>query len=194
MMPHRQSTTELLRAFPKLAAVVLVAVGAGAALGFGLTTRTVGDDTSGSSARAPTATGKSRTRTAKMPAPTPAGREQIRVRVISAVLHPARTQSGIRRRRGRLSVHIRAVNRGARRVVPKRPSLLAARQRIPTNPRADGPGTRLGPIDPQQTADVTLRFETAGAVTTQLRTQNRARILVAGRSWPITVKVGNPVR
>lgn len=109
----------------------------------------------------------------------------VRLTVISAVLHPAATPSGKRRRRGRLSVHVKVSNVGTQRVVAARPSLLAARQRIPS-------GLGLPAISAGRTLDVTVRFETKGMVTEQLRTLKRARIVVAGRSWPIAVKVGSP--
>jgi len=118
-------------------------------------------------------------------------RGQLRVTVRAAVLYAASTPSGQRRRRARLVVRAAVENRGSERVVPPRPSLLAARQRIPTNPRADATTTRLGPIEAGETVDVTLRFETAGAVTEQLTTQRRARLLIGGRSSPITVVLGN---
>lgn len=120
-------------------------------------------------------------------------RGQLRVTVLSAVLHPAATPAGIRRKRARLSVRARVRNPGAEPVVPPRPSLLAARQRTPTDARAETPVTSLGTIDAGKTVEVTLRFETAGAVTEQLTWQKRARILVAGRSSPVTVSVGTPV-
>jgi len=135
------------------------------------------------SARAPTTT---------TPASSDQGPfEQVRVTVGVAVLHPARTPSGQARNRARLGV-VTVANRGAERVVLARPSLLAARQRIPTNPAADAPATRLGPIAAGQTVEVTLLFETAGAVMQQVTTQKRARVLIAGRSSPVTVTLGTP--
>ena len=88
---------------------------------------------------------------------------------------------------------VTVVNRGTERVVLPRPSLLAARQHVPTNAAADGPATRLEPIGPDQTVNVTLQFETAGAVTEQLTTQKRAQVLVAGGSSPVSITVGTPV-
>ncbi len=132
------------------------------------------------------------TSTAAEPSPATTTPEPIRVSIISAILHPAGLPSGQRRRRGRLSVHLKLTNGGTQRVVLTPPSVLAARQRIPTNARAVGPQGPLASIDAGMTVDVTLRFETAGSVTEQLATQKRARILVGARSWPITVKVGNP--
>lgn len=115
----------------------------------------------------------------------PRALKPVRVAVVAAVLHPAATPSGQRRRRGRLGVHIKVSNAGSERVVATRPSLLAARQRIPS-------GRRLAAISAGRTLDATVRFETKGTVTEQLRTLKRARIVVAGRSWPIAVKVGSP--
>lgn len=180
-------------------AVIVVSVTAGVILGVALTQLADNDDSAGTltegRGKTPAST-TSRTEPGQQMAPARHGaadaRKQLRLRIISAVLHPAATPSGQRRRRGRLSVHVRVKNHGSQRVVPARPSLLAARQRTRTNPRADGPATRLGPIGAGQTVDVTLRFETAGAVTEQLTTQRRGRILVGGRSWPISVRVGSP--
>jgi hypothetical protein len=75
-------------------------------------------------------------------------------------------------------------------VVLPRPSLLAARQRIASNPAADARGGRLGPIAAGQTQRVTLQFETAGAVTQQLTTQKRARVLIGEHSSAVTVTPG----
>lgn len=191
----------MVRGLGKLLAVVVVAGGVGAALGIGISELTSGEEPSAARTEAATSSIARSTTTVTGPAPgaatTPQSSQdpaaQVTVTVLSAVLHPAATPSGERRRRGRLGVRVRVKNTGAERIVAPRPSLLAARQRIPTNARARGPGSRLGPLAPGATADVTLRFETAGAVTEQLTTQKTARILIAGRSWPITVTVGSPV-
>jgi len=202
MMPRQERVRLLLRALGKFLAVVVVAGGVGALLGIGISKLSSDDepqtaiapDTT-SPTPEPSAGAAVSDATASTPAPASQDPlEQISVTVLFAVLHPAATPSGIRRRRARLGVRVKVTNRGSRRVVPARPSLLAARQRTPTNPHADRPGSRLGPIAAGKTVDVTLRFETAGAVTQQLTTQRRARVLVAGRSWPVRVTVGPPVR
>jgi hypothetical protein len=203
MMPRRDRIRLLLLGLAKLAAVVLVAGSVGVGIGVVLAALTDEDDSAGEvSTDAPAAAQRSSPRVARRipttsttsSASAAPGRPQVGLTVSSAVLHPAATPSGILRRRARLGVHIKVQNRGAETVVLPRPSLLAARQRIPTNPRADRPGTALGPLDAGMTADVTLQFETAGAVTDQLTTQKTAHILVAGRTWPITVEVGRPAQ
>ena len=193
-----------LRGLLKLAVVILAAGAAGTVLGIAISKLT-GDDGPPSVATPPQTDAATPTQTADATtsAPAPASTtppssdqgplEQIRVTVGPAVLHPARTPSGRARKRARLAVRVTVANRGTTRVVLTRPSLLAARQRIPTNAAADAPATRLGPIAAGQTVKVTLKFETAGAVTQQLTTQKRARVLIAGRSSPVTVTVRTPV-
>ena len=182
-MPRGERARLWLRGLLKLAGVVLAAAAGGMALGAGISQLTGDDDARSDRTEASTETAET----------TTGSREQVRVTVGSAVLHPARTPSGRRRNRARLGVRVTVVNRGAQRVVLPRPSLLAARQRIPTNAAADAPGTRLGAVGGGETVKATLQFETAGAVTEQLTTQKRARVLVAGRSWPVTVTIGPPV-
>lgn len=193
MIPRRERARRLLRQLGSLMAVVVVAAGVGGALGVGMSELTSNNEPAGPSAPTPRSTATVAATTSTPAASSEDPLDQVRVTVLSAVLHPASTPSGQRRRRARLGVRVRVQNRSTKRVVPPRPSLLAARQRIPTNPRADAPTTRLGPIDAGQAREVTLRFETAGAVTEQLTTQKRARVLVAGRSWPFTLIVGTPV-
>ena len=205
MMPRGDRARLWLRGLLKLAVVVLVAGAGGMALGIAIAEVTGDDDPPSVATQGPTATSEANEAagpTTSAPAPTTTTRaasdqdplEQVRVTVGSAVLHPARTPSGQVRNRARLGVRVTVVNRGPERVVLERPSLLAARQRVPTNAAADAPGTRLGPIGAGQTVKVTLQFETAGAVTEQLMTTKRARVLVAGRSSPVTVTVGTPVK
>ena len=184
MLPHDERARLLLQNLLQLVAGITACVIVGAALGFTLAALNGSGEPSG----APGASREPAEATTKRAIPTTSGageRKPVRVAVISAVLHPAATPSGKRRRRGRLSVHIKVSNVGTRRVDAARPSLLAARQRILS-------GQRLPAISVGRTLDVTVRFETNGMVTEQLRTLKRARIVVAGRSWPIAVKVGTP--
>ena len=187
-----------LRGLLKLAAVILVAGAGGIALGAAISELT-GEDDATNETTASTATADATTSVPAAAATTarPSEQdplEQVGVTIGSAVLHPARGPSGRRRNRARLGVRVTVVNRGAQRVVLPRPSLLAARRRVPTNAAADAPATRLGPIGAGKTVKVTLQFETAGAVTEQLTTQKRARVLVAGRSSPVTITIGPPAR
>ena len=209
MMPRRERARLLLRGLVKLLAVVAVAGLFGAGLGIGLAQLSDDGEPPTPVAPATTATAQSTTRTTATAAapttttsvpttstPRPAsqdGEAQVRVTVGIAVLHPASTPSGRRRNRARLGVRVTAQNTGAERLVLPRPSLLAARQRVRTNPAADAAGSRLGPIPAGETQQATLQFETAGVVTEQLSNQQQARVLVGDRSYAITVTLGPPV-
>jgi cytoskeletal protein RodZ len=212
MMHRRERARLLLRGLAKLLAVIVVAGLIGVGLGIALSKLSGDDDpvapattvpaqsttTTAAPAPAPvpaaTTTTPTRTTTTPTtpppsppsPAPRPAA-DQIEVTVRFAVLQLATTPSGKRRNRARLGVQVTVRNRGSQRVTLPRPSLLAARQRIPTNPAADARGGRLGPIPARQTRRVTLQFETAGAVTRQLTTKRKARVLIGGRSSTVTV-------
>jgi hypothetical protein len=196
MMHRRRRARRLLRGLAKLAAVVAVAAGVGTGVGFGISALTTGEPT-------PARTAAQRS-TASTPASRPSAStttrapgnalEPIRLTVVSGVLHPAATAADRQRQRARVGVWVTVRNRSARTVALARPSLLAARQRIPTNPRADTPRTHLASIGAGRTVNVALQFETVGAVTQQLQTQRRGRILLAGRSRPVWITVGSPAR
>jgi len=117
----------------------------------------------------------------------------VRVRIVSAILHPAASPSGKRRQRARLSVHIRVTNRGSSPIFPSRPALVSGGVRVKTDPSQDGAATNLGALASGATGDVTLRFETAGAVTKRLRQELRARLTIAGTNVTATVKVGGAI-
>jgi hypothetical protein len=170
---HPRRKERLLRGLVRFVPALLAAAIAGGVLGFAISELTGSDGGPDGVNEAATTTD------------SPGSAPPIRARVVTAVLHPAATPSGKRRQRARLGVRINVENTGAERVSLEPPSLLAARQRIPT-------GTKLQPIAAGKSLDTTVRFETAGAVTRQLTTQKRARIHVGGRSWPLTVKVGSP--
>jgi len=131
----------------------------------------------------------------KRPASTPARKPatDVRVRIVSAILHPATLASGKRRNRARLSVHVRVTNRGGRRISPARPLLVSGDARVRTDPNQDTAETYLGALYPGDTTDVTLRFEIAGAVTRRVQQELHARLIIAGRKTAATVKVGHPV-
>lgn len=171
---HPRRKERLLRGLVRFVPALVAAVLAGAVLGSAISELTGSDDGAGALEYAATTTTGSSTSTSP-----------IRTRVVTAVLHPAATRSGKRRQRARLGVRINVENTGTDRVALSRPSLLAARQRVPT-------GSSLQPLAAAEARDTTVRFETAGAVTRQLTTQKRARILVGGRSVPVTVIVGSP--
>lgn len=169
----------LLRGLAKLVAVVVVAGGAGIVLGIGFAALAGDDDL-------PTPVDETATR-----ADDPTG--PVRVRVIDAVLRPAGSRAGRERQHARLSVEIRVANDGERPETLARPALLVGDKRVETDPGADGPDTSLESLEAGESAAVTLRFEVAGAVTTQLTTQRRARIVVAGRTLPVPFEVGEAV-
>ena len=173
------------------AVVIAVSGGAGALIGVGLSKLTGDDKGAGATVASTGESGADASTTAGAPAaPAPVS---LRVIVRDAVLHPASTPAGMRRKRARLTVRITAQNRGETMVTPARPVLLAAGTRTPTDPQADGPGTKLGALAPGKSASVTLRFETAGTVTAQLNAQRHARVVVGGRSVGLRVALGNPV-
>ena len=187
-----------------LVAVVVVAGVGGLAMGRALAKlssdiEVSSTPTSSSRAASSAATTKITTATTpadKRPASTPARKPatDVRVRIVSAILHPASTASGKRRSRARLSVHVRVTNRGSRRISPARPLLISGDARVKTDRNQDTAETHLGALDPGDTGDVTLRFEIAGVVTQRVQQELRARLTIAGRTTSATVKVGNPVR
>lgn len=166
----------------KLALVVVIAGGSGAVVGYGLSL--LSNDGAGVAPAVKPALTPTQT--------APPSVRSVNVRVIDAVLQPASSASGQRRRRARLSVRIRSENRGARAVTPARPVLIVGHVRTPTDPSADSPRTSMGSLGSGEIANVTLRFEVAGNVTTELVDTRRARVRVAGRSRTIAVKLGQP--
>lgn len=117
----------------------------------------------------------------------------LRLRVTESVLHPAATAAGRLRKRARLTVRL-AISNGTEHVVRSaRPVLISGRTRTPTDPGADGPGTRLDPLASGRATAVTLRFEVQEPTSTLLGVTRRGRILVAGRVLRIPVAPGNPV-
>jgi hypothetical protein len=187
--------TLIVRGIFKLVAVIVIAGGIGAGVGIGLS-KLSGDSDGG--AAAPAATQAATTSTAlsnQSPPPPPPASEQaggISVHIVDAVFHPAESPSGLRRHRARLTVRVQVTNRGTSAVTPVRPSMFVGSAETKTDPNADGPGTSLGTLQPGKAVAVTLRFEIAGTVTTQLRSKLRARVVVAGRSRATLVTIGSP--
>lgn len=174
----------------------------GVALGVGLSKLSGDDDVSGQIGLASTNTTRgsqtgSATRTSTTAASGADDNEdalkKVRVSVRSAVLNTASTPSGMRRNRARLSVRVKIQNRSRERVTLARPTLLAAGERLKTDPGADSPDTRVEELDASRSATVTLIFETAGDVTEELTTQKTARIVVAGRSRSVSIELGEAV-
>jgi len=195
----------LLRGVGKLVAVIVVAGLAGLAIGTGLA-KLSGDDASSTTppdnspgvsspatnTTAPSTTVETTPADKKMStSSTPAN--TVQVRVVSAILHPATSASGKRRRRARLSVHVRVTNRGSRSITLARPVLVSGDARLKSDAKQDAADTNLAAIDPGETSDVTLRFEIAGAVTQRVQEELRARLTIADRNVAATVKVGSPV-
>lgn len=208
----------LLRRLSKLTAVIVVAVAAGVALGIALSTLTDGGSTTSTAKRLTSTTTSTNsaaaarsTATASEPKTTSTvqhaktttrgttrssrpGASRVRVHVVSTVLHRGLTAVARRRNRARLAVHVRVVNHGKRGIANVKP-LLIARAAVRANPAAnDARGSLLRPVAPGSAAEGTLRFETAGAVTTRLVSTRRARLRIAGKTVRLTVQIGRPVR
>lgn len=186
----------LLRGLAKFIAVVAVAALGGLALGTALAKLSGNSDSSTGTADGPTTTSH--------PTATPAATtatvttvttgttsDDVLVLVVSAILHPASSPSGKQRQRARLSVHVRVTNRSRRRLVLSRPVLVSGNARVKTDPRQDTLATNLQALAPGASGDVTLRFETAGTVTTGLQQELRARLTIAGKHLTARVQVGN---
>jgi hypothetical protein len=120
-------------------------------------------------------------------------RQGVRVRILSAVLHPA-PRSGQRRQRALLTVHVRLANRGSRRIIMSRPVLVSGNVRVQTNLKADTGATKLRVLDRGATERLRLRFEIADAVEKQVLQRRRVRLTIAGRNVTVSVTRGRPVR
>ena len=110
---------------------------------------------------------------------------QVRVSVLDSRLFTDSTPSGSEEQRSRVTVRIRAENRGFDRVTLDAPTLRVGSVRIPADPDGD----RFAPLQAGKDVTVTLRFELAGEATPKVVRDRRARILVAGRSLPIRIRV-----
>jgi len=191
----------LLRGLTKLVGVVVVAALAGLAIGTALAelsgdTDGATDVAGGPPAASPAVTNATATAAAReegVSTQTEQSANDVRVRIVSARLRLASSASGQSRQRARLSVRVRVTNGGSRRIVPSRPVLVSAGTRVKTDPNQDSASTNLEALASGATQAVTLRFETAGAVTTRLRRELRARLTIAGRNVTATVKVGDPI-
>jgi len=141
-------------------------------------------------AAAPTATAPT---TATSAAPDP--QAEVRLSVLDARLFTDDTPSGAREQRARVTVRIRAENAGAGSVTLARPILRIGSVRIATDPDAEGlPGSRFAALRPGVAQTVTLRFSLAGEATPKVVRDRRARVLIAGRSVPMRVKLRAPAR
>lgn len=170
----------------KLLVLVLIAAVAGTGLGVGIAALSRESEGTGG----PATSSRGAQSAAEAPAPS---RGNLRVRVLGAVLHPAGTLSGQRRRRARVTVRVSAENRGGGVVTPDRPVLLVAGQRITTDATADSPRTHLSAMPASETRAVTLRFEVGGDVTTTLTRERSAELLLAGQTLGVRVRIGDPI-
>lgn len=202
--------TTFLRSLAKLAALVIVAGGVGVAIGMGLATLSDGDEPAapdeGAATSAPTeppaatstqtttavpaatATVPPVTTTTTSPSTASGRLAQVRVSVLGTRLFTDSTPSGREAQPARVTVRLRAENRGDERVRLKRPTLRVGSVRIP----ADAGGGQFAPLGPGADATVTLRFSLTGEATPKVVRDRRARITVAGRSLPIRVSVQHP--
>jgi len=193
----------------KLLAVVVAAGAIGVLLGIGLAALTGDDDVPppaalGTGATTAATTPPTTPATSSVPAVTatgttpratpPSALAKVRVRVLGTVLRAASTPSGQRRQRARVAVRVRAENTGTTAVTLARPTLTAAGASVKTDPAADAPGTHFGPFAAGETQAVTLRFETASRLTAQLTSERKGQLRIAGRTVPVFVTVGSPLR
>ena len=220
MAARSERARGFLRGLSRFVVLIAVAGGLGAALGAGLvalagdtgpaTTVSGTDRTSETTAIAPSAlpplsVATASTVTAPPPAGTvpaappatttvPGGRlDRVGVRILGAILHPAGTPDGVRRRRSRLTMRVRAINRAGTPLTIPTPVLAVGSVRIRTDPAAETPATRFGELAVAETRAVTLRFELQGEATEKITIDRRARLYVAGRWQAFRLKVGPPV-
>ncbi len=217
-MPARNETVRrFVRGLGRFVGLVAVAGGLGFALGAGLVTLAddVGPETTGARDDAATATTSTGGRTTAAPLvtptiptgtitakpPTPATTTtapsgplaRVRVRVLGAILHPAGTADGKRRRRARLTLRVRAINEGPTPLAIETPLLGIGAVRIRTDSAAETDATRFGELAAGETKAVTLRFELQGEATEKITIDRRARLNIAGRSVAFRLRLGQPV-
>ncbi|MEA2143192.1 MAG: hypothetical protein QOI64_1622 [Solirubrobacteraceae bacterium] len=210
-MARGEGVKRFLRGLAKFVALVLVAGGVGVVLGMGLSnlaeddepsatgaTASVADATPAPAAAEPTATvtttTMATTTTSPTPAPAPSPLSQIRVSVLDARLFTDSSPSGRQEQRARVTVRIRAENAGARRVTLDRPVLRVGSVRVQTDRGAEAAGSEFDPLAAGASQTVTLHFSLAGEATPKLVRDRRARILIAGQSLAMRVKVRAPTR
>lgn len=220
MTPRERVGLLLVRA-ATLVAIVAVAGGIGVALGFALT-KAADDDgatqigtararTTATTANAPgrgvttpartaasaappaTPTSTSTATTATTAAPGSGPLAGVEVRVLGAVLRPAGTPSGMRRRRSRITMRVRAENRGAEAIRIELPVLRVGSRRIRPDSNVLTAESQFGSVAPRAAKAVTLRFELVGDATDKATRDRRARLEIAGRSQPLRITIGAPV-
>lgn len=118
----------------------------------------------------------------------------VKVQIVSAILHPAGTARGRRRKRARLNVHMRLTNNSASTFTLGRVRLQLGSTLLDIDPHARkvaAPLLRLLPAS--ATAEGVLRYETGGAGTQRLISKRVAALRVAGRIVLTKVTVGTVV-
>jgi hypothetical protein len=117
--------------------------------------------------------------------PPPSPFAQVRVSVLDARLFTDATPSGRQEQRARVTVRVRTENAGAERVTLDDPRLRVGSVRVPV----DAGGAQLDALAAGASQTVTLRFALEGEATPKLVRDRRARILIAGQSLAMRVKV-----
>lgn len=210
MTPPRNRARFVLRGLLKFVALIGVAGGLGVALGLGLSSLSQDDqptapegDESGpadigtTTPGTGTSTGPSTTAAAPPAVETPATTTSapavpvapVRLSVVDARLFTDAAPSGRQEQAGRLTVRMRAENSGAP-VTLARPTLRVGSVRIRSE-RATTSG-EFAALGAGESQTVTLRFALPPDATPKVVRDRRARILVAGQSVPMRVKVIRP--
>jgi len=178
----------LLRGLGKFLAVVVASTLVGAALGIGLSKLSGDEATSSAPLAAAPAAAPARTGATGASGATGADDAEPqapRIRVLSSTLVPATTPSGRKRRRARVAVRLRVTARGDKATLGTA-RLISGDDELTTDPQAaDAAGDLLDPISAGKSATGELRFETAGALTTRLADQKRARLRIGDRRLPL---------
>jgi hypothetical protein len=220
-MPRRERVRSFVSGLVKFVALISVAGGCGVAIGYGLSrvsderdvvpavatgrqtetattparTATTAPPPARTTTTTPTPTPTATTTTGPATTTTPAGAlAHVQVRVLGAILRPAGTADGRRRRRARLTMRVQAVNAGDEAVTLGRPVLAVGKVRIGTDTAAQTADAQLGRIAAGATKAATLRFELAGEATEKITIDRRARVNVGGRSLAFRLILGSPVR
>ena len=203
VMPRGVRAKLFLRGLVKLIALVLVAGGVGLGLGMGLS-RLAQDDaapvtaeTSGTRSTVTAAASPPATTTTTTPATQttaaaddpPSPLAQVRVSVLDARLFTDSTPSGRQNQRARVTVRLRAENAGGQRVALARPILRVGSVRVPADATARTSEAQSQPLEAATEQTVTLRFSLAGEATPKLVRDRRARLLIAGRSVAMRLKL-----
>lgn len=196
VIPRRERASSRLLGFAKLVALVLAAGAVGAALGTGLSSLSAGGGPAALEegagrlsdlARAGTSATATGTTTATTTAPADP-LAQVRVSVLDARLFTDETPSGRQAQRARLTVRVRAENSAGRRLTLPPAVLRVGSVRV----AADASGARFDPLAAGAGQTVTLRFSLAGDATPKIVRDRRARILIAGQSVAMRIKVRAP--